>query len=100
MKKCIVFGLFLALAGCGGSTDTATKVAADVTKACGVVVSVKDIAAVIAAAVNPAAGVAVTGVNAIAAAVCNQWKASQSTSSLTSPECVATVNGICVHKGK
>ncbi len=98
MKKFIIAGLFLVLSGCGSGTDTATKVAADVTKACGIVVSVKDIAAVIAAAVNPAAGIAVTGVNAIASAVCNQWKASQGTNALVSSPCVAYVNGICVHK--
>lgn len=91
-----------------GSTGTVGKdalakiIKVAVETGCNVSPSVIDIATSLGGAALPGGVIAAPLVNTFAKnyakQVCDQWKAKQSTHALVDDGCVATVNGVCIHK--
>lgn len=97
MKKTLL-GVVLAgglLAGC--TDDQVTQVQTITKAACGVVPAAADVATVLAAAGSPS-GQAVQVALTLGAQICQQYLASQKVMTLVPNACIATINGICIHK--
>ncbi len=97
--------LFLALTAgkCQQSPDQHAELAKlikiGVETSCNVSPSLLDLAAAVASVqIGPAASAIDAIVKTYVQQICEQWRAAHQVSALSANACIATVNGVCIHK--